>query len=271
MTTLFSTACEAMQAPHTSRPRLSLAVITHNEERRLGDCLRSVPFADEIVVVDSGSTDRTRQIAEESGARVFVSDFKDFSSQKNLAIEKTSAEWILLLDADERVTSELASEVRVVIDGNVPLNGYFVRRHNFLFGGRVRFGVNAGDWQLRLIRRACGRFEGLVHERVHCEGGTGRLRGPLLHYSHQTMEEHRTKLRLYSSLDAEAMWRHGMKPGLYHFLLKPPLEFFYFYVLKGGVLDGFRGLLCQMLSTRYLYAKYWRARRLFHERETPGR
>lgn len=246
--------------------RLSLSVITLNEEGKLVDCLRSAPFADEIVVVDSGSIDRTREIAKESGAKVFVRPFSNFADQKNFSIEQTSGDWVLLLDADERLSPDLQSEIRALLALPDPLDGYYLRRHNYLFGGRMRFGANASDRQLRLIRRGKGRFEGIVHERIFLNGRAGHLKSPLLHFSYQTLGEYSAKFRLFCSLDAERMWREGKRPTVYHLWVKPLLHFVYFYIFKLGILDGCRGLLYQVLSTRYLYSKYWRARRLCRQK-----
>ncbi len=249
-----------------SAKKISLAVITRNEEVKLRECLDSVPFADEVVVVDSGSTDRTCEIAAAAGAVVYSRPFEDFSSQKNFAMEKTRGEWVLLLDADERLSPGLQSEIQKTIANPRALDGYFLRRDNYLFGGRMRFGANASDWQLRLIRSKKGRFEGVVHERIVLEGKASRLQKPLMHYSTRTLAEYKTKFALFCPLDAERLWKEGKKPTFYHLLIKPLLEFVYFYFVKFGFLDGSRGLLYQVLSTRYLYAKYWRASQLFRER-----
>jgi glycosyltransferase involved in cell wall biosynthesis len=246
--------------------RLSLAVITRNEEKRLADCLRSVPFADEIVVVDSESTDRTRELAAELGAKVSVHPFADFASQKNLAIERAGGEWVLLLDADERLSAPLQQEIKEAVVRAGGPDGYFLRRHNHLFGGFMRFGANGDDWQLRLLRRGRGRFEGIVHERIALRGEAGRLKSPLLHYSSQSTGEYMAKFRQYSALEAERLWKEGKRPTPYQLWLKPMLEFVYFYFIKLGFLDGFRGLKYQALSTRYLYSKYRQADRLFRER-----
>ena len=252
------------------KPRLSLAIITLNEEKKLGDCLRSAAFVDEIIVVDSGSTDKTKEVAASFNARFVTRPFDNFARQKNTAIEHCAGEWILLLDADERLSPELAAEIQAVIADPRSLGAYYVRRRNFLFGGRMRYGANLNDWQLRLLKRGQGHFEGIVHERVKPDGEAGYLKGDLLHYSYQTLEEYFKKFPLFSDLDAESMWRQGKKPGLAHFLARPPLNFCYFYFYRLGFLDGFRGLLYEALAANYLYTKYRKVLKLYRERGPAG-
>jgi glycosyltransferase involved in cell wall biosynthesis len=246
--------------------KLSVVVITLNEEKKLGGCLDSAAFADEIIVLDSGSTDRTRDIAAAHGARVAVRPFDDFSSQKNAAIDMAAGEWVLLLDADERLTPALADAVRAVAADPSALDGYYVTRLNHLFGGPMRFGANSGDKQLRLVRKGKGRFEGIVHERVRVDGRTGELSGILEHRSYQTFPEYFAKFPLFCGLDAEKMWREGKRPTFFQSYLKPPLTFIYFYFFKLGLLDGLRGLVYQALSTYYLYSKYARVKQFFRDR-----
>lgn len=253
----------------STRLLLTAVLITYNEERKLEDCLRSVPFADEIVIVDSGSTDKTKDIAAAFKARFTVRAFDNFAGQKNAALENAAGEWVLLLDADERLTPELQAEVKAVIADPASLDAYYLKRQNYLFGGRMRFGASMNDWQLRLLRRGKGVFEGLVHERIKPAGGSGRLKGELLHYSYQTLEEYFVKFPLFSGLDAETMWKEGRKPNLLDFLVRPPGNFVYFYFYRLGFLDGFRGLQYQVLAIYYLYTKYLKVLRLYRERGNP--
>lgn len=239
---------------------LSVAVITYNEERRLADCLRSASFADEIVVLDSGSSDRTREIATEFNARVSVRKFDNFAAQKNAAIEMTRGDWVLLLDADERLSPELAEQVRGAFVGPDVLGAYYLNRRNILFGKKMRFGANANDWQLRLMRRDYGRFQGIVHERILPTGLVGRLSGELTHISYQTIREYFLKFPLFSSLDAEWTSKQQPPPGLYHLLLRPFLIFIYYYIFRLGFLDGRQGFVYHVLGAYYEFirrAKHW--------------
>jgi len=245
---------------------LSLVIITLNEEAMLAECLRSASFAGETVVVDSGSTDRTREIAVAHGATVSTRTFDNFANQKNAAIDLASGDWLLLLDADERVTPELEASIRTAIVDPASPDGFYIRRDNYLFGGRLRFGANANDKQLRLIRGGKGRFEGLVHERLGVSGSTGDLKGALTHYSSESVAEYRKKLPLFCSLDAEQAWKRGERPTFFRSYLKPFAAFVYYYFFKLGFLDGSRGLLYQLLAANYLFSKYARLRRLYRDR-----
>ena len=245
---------------------LSVAIITLNEERKLSECLASVPFADEIVIVDSGSSDGTEVIARSFNADFSVRSFDNFSNQKNAALDRTGGEWVLFLDADERLTPELQEEIKSIITNPSPHFTYYLKRRNFLFGGRMRFGASLNDWQLRLVRRGHGQFHGLVHERVQSPNPPGRLRGELIHTTYQTTGEYFLKFNLFTSLDAENMWKQGKKPTLAHFLFKPTADFFYFYFFRLGILDGFRGFLYQCLAVKYLYVKYIKTLALYRQR-----
>ncbi len=242
---------------------LSVVLITRNEEKRLADCLASVPFADEFVIVDSFSTDATREVAEHYGARFFQHPLDNFSSQKNYAMAQARGEWLLLLDADERLSPELADEIQAMISGPQAVDGYFLQRENHYFGGPLRFGGNHRDWQLRLIRRDAGTFTGLVHERIQLKTEPGRLRGLLRHESCPTLQNYFEKLELYTDLESQMLHGQGKKPQVWELVLKPPAHFLYFYFLKLGFLDGRRGLLYQALSAYYLFVKYRKARSLF--------
>ncbi len=246
-------------------PKLSVALITWNEETRIADCLKSVEFADEIVVVDSFSTDRTKELAEQSGARCYLRPFDNFSAQKNFAIEQTTGDWILLIDADERVSPALQSEIAQTIHQAEALEGYYLRRENYIFSGRMRYSASLQDRQLRLIKKNKGRFEGLIHERVRVDGAVGTLTHPLLHYSSQTLEDYFKRFNLYTSLEARQIFKRGIKPNAWHFFLKPAFQFFYFYIFRLGFLDGLRGLQYQLLSSFYTFVKYAKADELFRK------
>jgi glycosyltransferase involved in cell wall biosynthesis len=251
----------------TSVIPLSVVIITLNEERNLEDCLASVSFAGEIVVLDSGSKDRTREIAERHRARFFMRPFDNFASQKNAAMEKAVHGWILLLDADERITPELQEEILNVIQKKDAANGYFIRRVNHMFGGPMRYGASWGDKQLRLVKKGRGVFQGIIHERVRAEGRTAQLQHPMLHYSTQDLGDYLKRFSLYTSLEAQRFYEDGKRPTWFHLYLKPVLEFVYFYFFRLGFLDGERGLQYQVLSSYYTYFKYLKTLELFRENQ----
>ncbi len=243
--------------------RLSVVVITKNEEKKLGDCLASVPFAGEMIVVDDYSTDATERVALEHGARFVQNRFENFSAQKNYAMSLARGDWILQLDADERVTSELAQSIQTVMGEPAAREGYFLMRENFIFGGPMRYGANGRDWQLRLVRRGRGQYRGVVHERIEVRGEPGRLTGVLRHYSYQTLKDYFAKFPLFTDLDAQKIFEQGKKPGFLSLGIKLPLDFIRFYIFKLGFLDGFRGLLYQLLASYYILIRHRKARALF--------
>lgn len=242
--------------------KLSAAIITRNEARNIADCLQSLAFVDEIVILDSGSTDATAEIAERFPVRFLSRPFDNFSAQKNAAMAQTTGEWILLIDADERVTAELAAEINRTLE-NPACDGYWLRRNNFIFGHQMRYGASSKDFQLRLVRRNKGLFEGLVHERIQLHGKSGFLTAPLEHYSTRNLEDYFRRFAPYTALEAEKIHHQGIRPNAVHILLKPVWDFIYFYFFRLGFLDGLAGLQYQILSSFYISVKYMKALELF--------
>ncbi len=244
--------------------RLSVTVITWNEEERLRACLESVAWADEIIVVDAESTDKTVQVAREFTDRIWVRPWPGFAVQKNFALEQAAGEWVLSLDADEQVTPELRWEVRDVIARGGPHDGYALPRKNVFWGAWVRHGRLYPDYQLRLFRRGRGRFvERAVHESVEVQGSAGRLQAPLLHHSYRSLEEFIHRSNRYSTLAAAEWVRQGRRVGAADLLFRPLGRFCSMYVLHGGFLDGWRGLLLAGLYAHYVFlrtAKAWEIR-----------
>jgi glycosyltransferase involved in cell wall biosynthesis len=270
--------------------RLSVAIITLNEERNLGRTLESVrALADEIVVVDCGSTDHTLDIARSFAAHVFVEDWKGYAAQKNSAIEKCAGDWVLSLDADEAVEPRLAQEIRDLLsaeDGKErtgghqwcltmgrPLpppqvkrdshpDGYFIPRKNFFLERWIKHGGFWPDSKLRLFRCGTASFdERPVHETMRLAGSAGRLQGALLHWAYPTLEGYIAQMNRYSSLGAEVAVT-GRKRGfsLINIVLRPAFTFVYNYFLRLGFLDGREGLLLHMYHSVYVswkYAKAW--------------
>ena len=242
---------------------LSVVIVTLNEEANLARTLPSVAgLADEIVVLDSGSTDRTREVAESFHAKFFSEPWKGFAAQKNSALEKATGEWVLSLDADEEVEPALAEEIRSVLAANPSVAGFFVPRKNFFLGRWIRHGGFYPDPKLRLFRRAAGKFEDrLVHEDIKLDGTTARLQHHLLHHAYPTLTSYIEHMNRYSSLGAEMA--AGKRPrgfSLIDIALRPKLTFLYNYVLRGGFLDGREGLLLHAYHATYVswkYAKAW--------------
>lgn len=238
---------------------ISVVLITLNEEKNLRGCLDSVKWADEIVVVDSGSKDETIAIAEKHGARVFERKFDDFSSQKNFALGKAKQDWILFLDADERVDEVLAEEIKDAVKSG-DAEGYYVPRKNIIFGKEFKYGGHQGDKHLRLFKKDRSRFINLIHEKVEVDGKVKDLENAIIHYSTQTIKDYWEKLDLYSDLKAKYLVKNGAKVPKHYILTKPLARFFKQYFLQKGYMDGTAGLVFYALSAynEFVdYSKYW--------------
>jgi glycosyltransferase involved in cell wall biosynthesis len=267
--------------------RLSAVVLTRNEEQNIADCLAGLSWADETLVVDSGSTDRTAALAEKCGARVVVHPFTDFASQRNFALSQAKGDWALFIDADERVTPELAEEIKNVIlgscvipegsnrgsspgfplktcgnDKNETLCVYAIPRHNYFFGKRLRFGDSQDDAPLRLFPRQQTTWVQPVHEMAVTELPLRKLKSPLLHYSTRDLAHYKQKVLDYVPLELKAMRERGVKPALWKCIFMPHLKFFLLYFLKLGILDGIAGFQYAILSAYFYtfqkYGAYWK-------------
>jgi glycosyltransferase involved in cell wall biosynthesis len=236
--------------------RLSVCIVTANEEDRLRPCLESVAWADEIVVVDAESEDKTTVIAREFTHRVFGRPWAGFAAQKNFAVEQASHEWVLSLDADERVPAELRAEIEGVLQADGPADGYAIPRRNIYWGRWVRHGRLYPDWQLRLFRRGRGRFADLdVHESVRVQGPVGRLRAPLLHESYRGLSDYLARVDRYATLAARESIRRGRRAGVVDLVLRPWGRFLSMYVLHRGYLDGWRGFVLAVLYAHYVFVR----------------
>jgi len=237
--------------------KISVAVITKNEEQNLRDCLESVRWADEVVVVDSGSTDGTLQICQEFKARVYVEDWKGFSRQKNSAVEKTRNEWVLSLDADERVSPELRREIESTLGRNPLCDGYFIARKNFFQSRWIKHCGWYPDYNLRLFRKERGRFrERAVHERVELQGKVGYLKNPLEHKTYRSVGDFLARMDRYSTLAAREMLNEGRQYHLFDAFFRPPFTFLQMYFIRAGFLEGYLGFLLSVLYSFYTFAKY---------------
>jgi len=249
---------------------LSVAIITKNEEENLPRTLASVRWADEIVIVDNGSTDGTAVIARESGAKFFNEEWKGFGAQKNSAIEKCTSDWVLALDADEEVSTELAAEIRELFKGQPKHDAYFLSRRNYFLGRWMRHGGYYPDPKLRLFRRGTAEFEErAVHETIRAGGFVGRLRGDLIHHAYPTLDGYIEHMNRYSTLGAaQAIGRGKTSRSVLAFIWNvwviPVATFKYNYFLRLGFLDGREGFLQHLYHSGYVswkYAKAWEASR----------
>lgn len=236
---------------------ISAVLITRDEESSLPAALESVRFCDEIVVVDSGSVDRTREVAETAGARIVVSaPWPGFAAQRNRAVECAQHDWVLALDADERVTGELRDEIQAARAAGFAHAGYRIPRVSFYMGRWIRGTDWYPDLQLRLFDRRRGRWEGaLIHESVRVEGSVGRLRGEMQHLPYADIGEHMRKIDSYTSLWARQAFDQGRRTSALDMGANWCWAFFRNYLAKGGFLLGEAGLTVSALNSYYTYAK----------------
>jgi glycosyltransferase involved in cell wall biosynthesis len=237
-------------------PSLSVAIIALNEEARIRACLESVAWADEIVVVDSGSSDGTPAIAREFTDRVLSRAWTGYSDQKNFALDQCRSEWILSLDADERVSEALRAEIRATLAGQPGAAGFLIPRQNVFQGRWIRHGGFYPDHQLRLFRRGRGVFSPhAVHESVRVDGPVGRLRAPLVHQSYRGVDDFVTRANRYSELAARELAARGAGGSLADLLVRPFWRFASGYVLRAGFLDGWRGFVLAVLYAYYVFLR----------------
>lgn len=246
-----------------SRATLSVVVIARNEERNLGRCLDSVAWAEERIVVDGESTDGTREVAARRGARVIVQPWLGYRDQKNVAVDAATMDWVLSLDADEWLPEKTAEEVREKLRA-AGADAYAFSRVSAVSGAFLHHTFGR-DRQTRLFRRGTARFGGgEVHERLALPAGSRSevLRGPLLHRTYRSFSEYAARMNRYSDLGARSMSARPV--SLLRLALSPPLAFLKMYVLRGGFLDGVRGLVVAAGQAHYVllkYAKHWEGRR----------
>jgi glycosyltransferase involved in cell wall biosynthesis len=237
-------------------PKLTVTVITRDESANLGAALDSVSWADEILVVDSGSADDTVEIARRRTSRVLVRDWPGYSAQKNYAAGEASHDWILSLDADERVTPALAAEIRGLLAENPTARGYRVPRVSFYLGRWIRSTDWYPDYQLRLYDRRVARWAGLVHEGVEVDGPVGRLRSDLQHLPYRDIAHHLQTIDRYTTLAARQMRERGLRVGVAGLLARPAGAFFRNYVARAGWRDGSVGLVVSVLNSYYVFLKF---------------
>lgn len=237
-------------------PRMAVLILTFNEKRHIAECIKSAAFADEIVVVDSGSSDETRQIAEGLGAKVVTRPMADgFAAQRNFALTQTEADWVMFLDADERITPELAAEIRAVVDKNKPL-AYEILRHNYVFRRLLKYGSFRPDYSLRLYPRTAITWTGIVHEAAHVTCPVRRLTAVIIHYTYDDWDRYFAKFNSYTTIMARKMFEENKRVGLAEMLFRSCWGFVRVYFLHSGWRDGRLGLVFSVLHGFYTFVKY---------------
>jgi len=243
--------------------KISATIITLNEQKNIVRAIESLRCCDEIVVVDCGSNDRTREAAEKLGARVLESQWRGFAGQKNYAASEASHDWILSIDADEAVSEALEAEIWQIKKSGPQFDGYTMPRLARYLGRWILHSGWYPDRKVRLYDRRKARWIGdFVHESVRVEGKIGHLKGNLLHYTCDTLSEHLRTMDRYTTLAAEEMVALGRKVRWQDLVLDPPWTFLRTYILKAGFLDGWEGLTIAYMSAFYNFLKYSKARNM---------
>jgi glycosyltransferase involved in cell wall biosynthesis len=238
-------------------PKVTATIITLNEAEHIGAAIDSVSWADEIIVVDSGSTDGTADIARARGAQVSARSWTGYVDQKNHAASLASHHWILSLDADERVTPALAGEIQALLQSEPSKRGYRMPRVTFHLGRWIRTTDFYPDYQARLYDRRAARWRGdLVHESVQVDGGVGYLHRELQHYSFSDLADHVTRVNHYTTLAARQLHAAGRRATILGILVHPTAAFLRNYVLRRGFLDGSAGLLISVVNAYSVFLKF---------------
>lgn len=244
--------------------RLAVIILTKNEEHNIEGAVKSASFADEVVVLDSGSTDRTQEIAERLGVRFVVHPMTEegFAGQRNAALDETDADWVFYLDADERITDEAAKALQETVARNLPAV-YRMKRINSAFGQQFRHGALAPNFPYRLFPRTEARWQGKVHEYIVSDLERRKVGGHLLHHTYMTWQQYFAKMNQYSSFAAREQFEMGKRIGWVRTFSHAGYAFFRHYVMRRGFLDGTLGFVLCALSGVYVMAKYMKLMNLW--------
>lgn len=254
--------------------KISAVIITYNEEDRLPDALASLQgVVDEIVVVDSYSTDRTPEIAGQAGVKFQQNRFEDYGQQKNFAMQKAGHDWVLNLDADERVSPELKKAIRELKEKplRADVNAFAIKRRTFYLGRWIRYSGWYPDKKVRLFRKSASVWQGRIHERLEVTGTVAPLSGVILHFTYRNIGDHVRRLERYSNFQAEEIVRKKKKCLYLRLMVLPPMTFFRHYVWRLGFLDGFAGLVIATISSWGTAMKYFKAVAIKRSSKDPSR
>ncbi len=241
---------------------ISAVILTKNEDKNILDCLKSLSWCDEIVVIDDESQDKTVEIAKKEGAKVFIRPLQDdFAAQRNFGLEKAKGDWVFFVDADERVTQALWYEIMAKTNAPFsPYAGYYLRREDVMWGKRLRHGETGNIKILRLAKKNAGSWEGKVHERWNVKEKTEILQNPLIHYPHQTIKEFLQEINFYTDLRAKELRKQKVHVSWVAILFYPKAKFAINYIFKGGFLDGLPGFIFAVMMSLHSFlvrGKLW--------------
>jgi glycosyltransferase involved in cell wall biosynthesis len=241
-----------------NEPKISACIITYNEENNIKDCLESVKWLDEIIVIDSFSNDKTVEICQQYTDKIYQRTWPGHIEQKNFAVEKASYDWILAIDADERLSPPLVEEIKRefnIVDNSI--DGYYFPRHSYYLGRWINNGGWYPDYKLRLFRKKNARWGGKnPHDQVIMKGSTKYLKEDLWHYVYRDLSHQLKTVDNYSHITAKIMQKDGKSFSLIKLLFRPPIKFIETYIIKKGFKDGFPGLIISIVSSFYVFLKY---------------
>ena len=240
------------------KPKISAIVVCYNEEDNIEQCLKSLSWAEEIIVVDSFSTDRTVELCKKYTKRLYQREWPGFIQQKSYAVSLAQYEWVFSLDFDEVVTEKLRDEILTKLSTDKDeVNGYYVKRHSFYLGRWINHGGWYPDYKLRLFKKSevvCGGEN--PHDKYFVNGKTARFGGEIEHYTYRNISDQLSTIDRFSEISADGLYRKGSRFALVKMFFKPPVKLFETYVYKLGFLDGLAGLIISVLTSYYIFVKY---------------
>lgn len=234
---------------------LTVIILTRNEKNNIEAGIQTAKFADEIIVVDSGSEDNTIELAEKAGAKVFLHPFEGFAAQRNFGLQQVTTDWVMYLDADERITKEAARQIQKAVEYNEQCY-YDIKRINFIFGQKQDHGAHRPDYPKRLFPTDSVTWEGVVHESPCVNLPKKRISDPLEHHTYSNWEMYFDKFNQYTTLMADKMQQEGKKAGLSDMTIRPLFAFFRAYVIWQGFRDGLLGFIMSVIHAQYTFTKY---------------
>jgi glycosyltransferase involved in cell wall biosynthesis len=242
---------------NTLSPKITALAITFNEEINVKRYVESLSFVDEIIFIDSKSTDKTVAIVREMGVKVIEREFTNFSDQRNFAISQASNDWILFFDLDEIITPSLETEIKKIIELKNDTVAFFVKRNFYFMDKHIRFGGWQNDKAIRIFNKNFCQYNGnLVHESVKTNGKIGLLQNKVNHFSYKDFDNYNDKLNLYSKLQSVNLYQKKLKPTFYHFLFRPLYRFLWQYLFRLGILDGKEGFILAYIHSFSVFKRY---------------
>ncbi len=249
--------------------KLTVIILTHNERKHIAACIESAVGADVVIVFDSYSTDNTVELAKKAGATVIQNPFEDYAQQRNAALANVSDGWVLFIDADERITPELAAEVRENLNRE-GYAGFRIPRHNYIFGKLTLWAGWYPDYQTRLLKVGSAHYDPSkrVHEVVILDGLEGTLQSPLVHYNYDSRQQFAEKQRRYTAFEAKILYEQHIHPKPQNYILQPIRQFWWRFMTLRGYKDGLHGLRLSLLMGWYEFKKYLLLRKIWKEQNS---